>query len=993
MLHKPNPLALSIALSLGTLASLVAETVQALPVSPIIDNAQTSSRTLANQDTLTVTSTGSLVTSGKSIDLKGAATGNGVVIDNSGLMQSTTGRVVDTSGSDSSTRFYQIINREGGRILGYDDAIRMNNPFSAGNVLIDNAGSIYSATGQALDFDKLQSAATVTIINRASGVIHSDGNDAIRPGGNATITNYGEISSSDMITADTKNDGIDFQGASGGHVENHGLITGGRHGITTDVGATLINYADGVIIGRNGSGFGSDGDGTVINYGRITGSYNGLVPDGDGDGVDIDYTGHIENHGIIEGTGAAGSKDGSPNGSEGIAMGGGTIINYAGAMIRSVDRGILVDDGNGNSGFSSTYLENHGSITGESSSGVTFSGDLDDTVVNDGLIRGGNGVALEMGGGNDSLVLLSGSRFEGLVDGGSGRDSVTLDDAAGGNFGNSANFEWLDVKQGSWTLASTNDFSEGGEVFSGAALTNTGSLLGTLQIDQGASYSGSGSVGGLNVAGTLVASPASGAAHVTGNLSLQSGSTLSFGVEPSGAHATVQVDGKTSIDGSHLAVQAGSGNWPWQSSVQVISSTGGVSGQFADVKSTFAFLTPTLSYSANSVDLQLTRNDVQFGDLASSSNGRNAASALQSQNGGALYDSLITSDASNATSALEQLAGASNASLAAATIAGSQQVGSAMLNAVRQLGSSSLLAATERRDTPMLAATGVSSEARNLNDPNAAGRLWVQGIGSHGKLDEHDNSGDLQQNTGGTLLGADWALTPDWRLGVLGGYSHTDLDGSGGVSGDIDSWHLGAYALHQKGPLAVRLGAAYSSHDGESKRRVEFDGFSDRPKGDYDADSWQAFAETGYAMGSGRLSAEPYARLDYQRYERDSYDEKGGAAALHVDSQDQDNLSSTLGLRIARLDTLSNGMSFTPRLGLGWRHTFGDIDSETRQSFLTGGDAFSVQGTALDRNSLLLDVGFDVGLSARNTVGIGYSGQMGSNAQNHALIAQWQMAF
>ncbi len=989
MLHKPSPLALSIAVVLATSLAQSAHGA----VSPIISDAQSASRSLANQDSLTVTRSGSLITSGKSLDLKGAATGTGVLIDNSGLLKSTGGRVVDTSGSDSTTRFYQIINREGASIVGYDDAIRMNNPFSAGRLLIDNAGRITSATGQALDLDKLQSAATVTIINRASGVIHSDGNDGIRPGGNASITNYGEISSSDMITADTKNDGIDFQGAAGGQVENHGLISGGRHGITTDVGVSLINYADGVIVGRNGSGFGSDGDGTVINYGRITGSYNGLVPDGDGDGVDIDYSGHIENHGIIEGTGAAGSKDGSPNGSEGIAMGGGSIINYAGAIIRSVDRGILVDDGNGHSGFSATTLENHGSIIGESSSGVTFSGDLDDTVINDGLIHGGNGIALEMGGGNDRLKLLFGSRFEGLVDGGSGRDSVTLDDAAGGSFGNSRNFEWLEVKQGDWTLSSESDFSEGGEVFSGARLNNSGHILGSLQIDAGAMYAGSGSVGGLTVAGTLIASPTAGAAHVTGNLNLLSGATLSFGVEPNGAHATVQVDGTASLGSSHLAVQAGSGNWPWQSSVQVINATGGVSGQFADVKSNFAFLTPTLSYSAHRVDLQLTRNDVQFAELASSGNGRHAGAALQSQNGGTLYDALITSDSANATRALEQLAGASNASLAAATLAGSQQVGGAMLNAVRQLGSSSLLAAAERGDTPMLAATGVPNEARNLNDPNAAGRLWVQGIGSHGKLDEHDRSGDLQQNTGGTLLGADWAVTPDWRLGVLGGYSHTDLDGSGGVSGDIDSWHLGAYALRQSGPLAVRLGAAYSSHDGESKRRVDFDGFSDHPKGDYDADSWQAFAETGYALGSGRLSAEPHARLDYQRYERDAYDEKGGAAALHVDSQDQDNLSSTLGLRIARLDTLDNGMSFTPRLGIGWRHTFGDLDSQTRQAFLAGGDAFSVQGTALDRNSLLLDVGFDVGVSARQTLGIGYSGQMGSNAQNHALIAQWQMAF
>ncbi|MFO8212304.1 autotransporter domain-containing protein, partial [Pseudomonas aeruginosa] len=108
--------------------------------------------------------------------------------------------------------------------------------------------------------------------------------------------------------------------------------------------ATLVNYADGVIIGRNGSGYGSDGNGTVTNYGRITGAYNGLVPDGDGDGVDIDLIGHIENHGIIEGIGAAGvDKGGQPNGSEGIAMGGGSVYNAAGALISGASRGILVD--------------------------------------------------------------------------------------------------------------------------------------------------------------------------------------------------------------------------------------------------------------------------------------------------------------------------------------------------------------------------------------------------------------------------------------------------------------------------------------------------------------------------------------------------------------------------------------------------------------------------------------------------------------------------
>lgn len=146
-------------------------------------------------------------------------------------------------------------------------------------------------------------------------------------------------------------------------------------------------------------------------------------------------------------------------------------------------------------------------------------------------------------------------------------------------------------------------------------------------------------------------------------------------------------------------------------------------------------------------------------------------------------------------------------------------------------------------------------------------------------------------------------------------------------------------------------------------------------------------------MGSGRLSAEPFASLGYQRYHRDSYKEKGGAAALQVDSQTQDNFSSTFGLRLAHLSSLDNGMSVTPRMAAGWKHTYGDVSSSTRQAFITGGTAFSVDGSSLDRDSLVLEAGLDVGISARHTLGVGYSGEIGSNSRNHGLIGQWQMSF
>lgn len=165
--------------------------------------------------------------------------------------------------------------------------------------------------------------------------------DAVRPGQGATVTNYSLIFSDGVIGA--KNDGIDWQAHSGTVLNMAGgNISGLRHGITSDTDVNVSNAAGGVIIGRNSSGVGSDGTGTVVNYGRITGAYNGSGT-GDGHGVDIDFAAAIVNYGIIEGTGAGGYDSGnSANTGDGISIGGGTVDNRG--TISGASYGIIVNN-------------------------------------------------------------------------------------------------------------------------------------------------------------------------------------------------------------------------------------------------------------------------------------------------------------------------------------------------------------------------------------------------------------------------------------------------------------------------------------------------------------------------------------------------------------------------------------------------------------------------------------------------------------------------
>ncbi|MFC6336060.1 autotransporter domain-containing protein [Pseudomonas sp. CCM 7891] len=322
---------------------------------------------------------------------------------------------------------------------------------------------------------------------------------------------------------------------------------------------------------------------------------------------------------------------------------------------------------------------------------------------------------------------------------------------------------------------------------------------------------------------------------------------------------------------------------------------------------------------------------------------------------------------------LEQLAGSQNANLASATQISVQQISNTLLSAIHDLPS----------DSP--------------ND--ADGRLWVKGLSNSGRLDSQHGSAGLQQSTQGVLIGADWDVDHAWRVGVMGGKSDNDFSAQRFVAA-LDSWHLGGYAVRQDGPLALRLGAIYSSHTGENKRNVDIDFYSYREQlsGKYNAQSQTAFAEMGYQIGKDAFSAEPFASLGYQRYHRDSFKEKGGMAALNVGAQTQDNLSSTFGLRLSSLYRLDNRMSLTPHLSASWKHLYGDVSSNVKQSSRlidrTGiNSEFTIDGTALDRNTLALRTGLDLALSRNHTLGIAYTAEAGSNSRNHGLMGQWQMGF
>ncbi|QIB05771.1 autotransporter domain-containing protein [Pseudomonas fluorescens] len=563
----------------------------------------------------------------------------------------------------------------------------------------------------------------------------------------------------------------------------------------------------------------------------------------------------------------------------------------------------------------------------------------------------------------------------------------------------------------------------GAEVHVAGEFHNEGSVGKSVFVNETGSFSGHGTVDTLNVKGLLNVDPASGAPTVKKNLELSQSATLLYGIHPESGSATIKVGGTATLGGATLKITSLPGE-SIGAGKHIVIEAKKVDGEFGKVVNELAFVTAKPDYATEKqVGLTLTLKDVPPKEVAPTPNGQAVLAAILGS--GSTQPTQAEPSITSPTPpspAVEPQAdrSASKPTKPAKVVASTQPKPAAQVQAVKpapkpnaavnallgtnmataadaidQLGNyntADLGSATLSSITPI--STGMLS-AMDRRSPTGAhdnGQVWVQAIGNSGSIGRQLGSYALKHSTKGLMLGTDWAISPDWRLGLIGGKTHTRLD-SRQFDGRLDSWLVGAYALRQDGPLALRLGAVYGSHDGSTKRHVAYNGFSDRLKGRYDANTQQVFGQLGYNLNVGHFDVEPYVQVGYQRYQRDRYTEKGGSAALQFSGQSQDNYNSNLGLRLARTLPLDQGMRLTPRLNLGWKHLYGETRGTSRQRLASAGNTYTVEGVELDRDSLLFETGLDLTVSPRHTLGVSYNGETGQDNRNGALMGQWRMMF
>jgi autotransporter-associated beta strand protein len=324
---------------------------------------------------------------------------------------------------------------------------------------------------------------------------------------------------------------------------------------------------------------------------------------------------------------------------------------------------------------------------------------------------------------------------------------------------------------GTLDLTGTNTYTGQTMVEDGRLAVNGSIVTSALTtVHNGGTLGGNGTVGNLVVAsgGKVAPGNSIGQLNVAGDVTLQNGSIYEAEVDNTGHADLLKATGTITIDSGARLSLAASSNYRLLTDYQLLSAAG-ITGQFDSVLTDFAFLSPDLTYTATGISLQVSRNGLSFASAGTTRNRVAAAGGIENLgSGNALYDAVLSLNASTADQAFRQVSGEIYPSIVGALAEDSRFVRDAV---------------EQRLSGVKTAARAADQAGQGVSDYQA----WSQGFGSRGST---DGSGvdALDRSTGGLLMGGDGMLSDNLRLGFFGGYGRSSFseDGSS-ASADADS--------------------------------------------------------------------------------------------------------------------------------------------------------------------------------------------------------------
>jgi autotransporter-associated beta strand protein len=806
----------------------------------------------------------------------------------------------------------------GGGGLGAGGAVFVN---GAGNVVLRNV-DVANNTAAGGDGGGFDGGIFLGHGGGGGGGLGGDGGDGGERGGGGGGGFGGD-------GADGPNAPIGFAGSGGGGLSEDGIAA---------LQFDFLGGAGGGAEGGDGGNQGSDGQGGQ-NFGGGGGA--GFGRNG-GEGGDFGGGGGGDNNGGVGGFGGGG--------------GGGPILGGNGGF-GGGDGGGDFEGGDGGDAFGGAiFVRNGGTLILEN---VNTSGNATNAGSGgDGFLFDGNGGSTD---GTD--FYLHGTQTTTI----GGDQNSLLNGSIGGTGGVTK------TGAGTATLSGTNTYTGATSVNQGVMLVN-GSLASTVTVASGGTFGGNGTIAGLVLNGTIAPGNSIGTTNISGDATLNSGSTTEIEINDAGTTPGINNDliaatGDVTINGGTVQVVANPGTYTAGTTYTFITANS-VNGVFDSITDDLAFFNALLIYNAGSVQFELMPNMSDFAAVAVTGNQTAVAryiddnSSTPSPELQAVIDELLMLTNEQLQQVLDQLSGGIYGSLSSANLQHTtyylSQLAERLRSGLAAAGSGGIAGTTSPNDSyawddGQLIVRGQSC--------CPALRTAVSGYGLGGTADSDGNADGFRYALGGTQIAIDQSLSDLWRAGLWANLAWGNVRSQTlNEQADIENYHFGGYLVGSDGTDYYLGIAGLGFDDAEVRRRMIAGNTMPVAAGNYDG--WQAatYLERGRSVCHRGWNLQPYVAGQYIYQHQGALIETGaGTLNLNVGDLDVYSLRSVFGGRISRVVINRTGGALTPELRAAWLHEFLDTNQVVNGSFAgVGGAGFAVDGVDLGRDWITTGAGLNL---------------------------------
>ena len=457
---------------------------------------------------------------------------------------------------------------------------------------------------------------------------------------------------------------------------------------------------------------------------------------------------------------------------------------------------------------------------------------------------------------------------------------------------------------------------------------------------------------------------------ITGNLTMESGSTLSVEIGRNSSNAfdsdKIVVTGKATIQpNAQLKVEFIDGECDNGNEFELIRASSFANATLFTPVDTWAtsFLHEIRS---NSYWISWTATTPDFAKAVSgvaSSNAYNAAVAIDSVRSGSLYKALAgmnKNDPQALANAFAQLHGEA--------FAASQMASAGMQQHFQQK-----LPSMKDRQWNNMNGTYLGQSSCERAGDCVAGRTswtrWGSFTGDWLRQGSIDQSSGFDVRTAGVMVGADYRWTKNAFFGGAFGYDNAFQSfQSINSHHQMDVFRLALYGGVRDGNTYVDGYVSYAKNWHKTRRDINFANFEETVRSSYDDDLFSL----GFELGRKFQYFTPSIGLHCIHVDTPSVTETGGSASLHISGNCYQSLRMPVGTKWSR-DFFGGGIVWTPEVRTYYVREFADDSAIVRTSFDSIRNvSFMANSGKLGRNSGRFGVGLGAKLSERVNFRVDY---------------------